>query len=89
MHQNPVSIHSITSNKTFHVYPNPVTDMFWVKTVNDTAVNITLTDITGKVLLRQAIINEPVSLSSYIAGVYYLRLQQENGEPCVEKIIKQ
>jgi hypothetical protein len=89
-HQNPVGIKEITSGKTFHIYPNPVSDKLWINSTTHISFNVIVTDVTGKVLLNRRIFNyEPVSLSSYCAGIYYLQLQNEKGEQCVEKIIKQ
>lgn len=89
IHQNANSVYAPATNKTFRIYPDPVTDMVWISSANNTSFNITLIDVTGKLLLQQNITNEPFSLSSYSAGIYYLRIQGKNGEQCVEKIIKQ
>jgi hypothetical protein len=68
------------------VYPNPVTDILHI-TGAETGSNLTLTDISGKILLRIAILQNAfsINMSNYSSGIYLLR--NENGD--VTKIIKQ
>jgi hypothetical protein len=88
IHQYSTSVQSTAANKTFTIYPNPVSDKLWISSTGN--ISVMLTDVTGKILQQQIIRNgESLSLAPYTAGIYYLQLQNENGEKCVEKIVKQ
>lgn len=88
IHQFGLSASSVTSGKNISVYPNPVADELFVK--GNGSYALTLADITGKVLhAEKAVANTTISFSGYSAGIYYLQLQNENGEKWLEKIVKQ
>ncbi len=73
------------------VYPNPAADRITISlspSVKE-AVTATLTDMTGKVL-QQTHISQPATmqLAEYNKGIYYLVLQNAQGNKWVEKISK-
>lgn len=91
IHQKTTSVHSLADNVGLSIYPNPVADKLTL-TIKDTKpnLNITLTDITGKVLLQQQLSSayNELSLSKYAQGVYYLILQDDKGNRWAEKLTK-
>jgi len=84
---------SITSTiQTLRLYPNPVSDMVYLElSLKDaSAVNITVTDITGKTIVEE-ILNgvsgnqtHRISMSTQMAGIYFVRIAQGD----VNKTIK-
>jgi hypothetical protein len=87
IHQNSTFVTTV-ANRTFSIYPNPVSDKLTIRAEGKTLVR--LMDITGKVLITDiADRSLKLDLTTYPAGMYYLQLQDENGAICVEKIVKQ
>ena len=78
IHQKATSVNSLVDNIGLSIYPNPVTD------------KLTLTDITGKVLLQQHISStyNELNVSQYTQGIYYLILQDDKGNRWAEKLTK-
>jgi len=74
------------------VYPNPATDYIIITADNSLgALQATVTTIAGTVLLSNMMIAQSkgsVSLQQFPAGMYYLTLQDTNGNKWVKKIIK-
>lgn len=88
IHQFGLSASSFASGDPIAIYPNPVSDQLFIKGSGN--YSLTLTDLTGRVLHTQKIVaNTSVSFNDYSAGIYYLQLQNENGEKWLEKIVKQ
>lgn len=88
IHQYGLSASSFASGNGVSVYPNPVSDVLFIK--DNGNYSLTLTDITGKVLHTQRVAtNTAIPFNGYASGMYYLQLQNENGEKWQEKIIKQ
>lgn len=72
------------------VYPNPATDVLYLgssQLIN--RQNATVFDISGKVVLESALINDQLNVSDLNSGVYFLRVVLENGEILNQKFIKQ
>lgn len=73
------------------VYPNPATDKITISLSPSVIeeMTATLTDMTGKVL-QQLYIRQPatIQLAAYNKGIYYLVLQNAQGNKWVEKISK-
>jgi len=78
----PVRIDASHITNTFNVYPNPANSyvQFTADTHPETAINITLLDMNGKIILRKLIQPENftsdnrVDLSTVVAGTYVLQL---------------
>ena len=88
IHQYGLDASSVARESKVSVYPNPVSNQLFIRGTGK--YQLTITDITGKVLQAQNISeNTILSFSSYSAGMYYLQLQNETGEKWQEKIIKQ
>ena len=78
------------------VYPNPASDLFTLYTGNfETFVGpfnvLTLTDINGKVLLKEEIKEKAkqISLSKYKNGIYFITVRQDKLIIKTLKIVKQ
>jgi hypothetical protein len=71
---------------TVSLYPNPTNGILRIKT--ETAVDVVITDITGKVVYTAKDVNNDASfnLSSLQKGIYFARINNGNKEK-VEKII--
>jgi hypothetical protein len=72
------------------VYPNPATDVLYLSSsqfIN--RQNATVFDLSGKVVLESALINDQINISNLNSGVYFLRLVLESGEILNQKFVKQ
>ncbi len=77
------------ADATFQVYPNPVSDGFYValKGSESSQVMVTLMDASGRVLLRQAKASGSyISAQDFTPGMYVLHLQVE-GQSAIKKLI--
>ncbi|WP_163707235.1 RICIN domain-containing protein [Mangrovibacterium lignilyticum] len=73
------------------IFPNPVADYLTIKIEGDSGgFNISLVDLSGRILLNR-LLSDPltqVDLSSYLSGVYMLKIKHGASLVRVEKIIK-
>ncbi|MGC9151662.1 MAG: leucine-rich repeat domain-containing protein [Microbacter sp.] len=70
---------STTTVNPIYLYPNPVTDGFFIKGLNGNDT-LTLLDISGKTLLTKQISgNEYVSISTYPKGLYIVKIITAEG----------
>ncbi len=90
IHQAPTFVSNLGSTATVTVYPNPVTDKLILSTTDAQAITYTLSDLAGKLLLQgnTAGYTSQISMAAYNKGLYYLTLQDTNGNKWVEKITK-
>lgn len=80
-------------NKQFRVYPNPVTDLLNFQVVNDQKVKyVQVTNSLGVEVINQVVIssinNLELNVSDLKSGVYFIRLEGENGVLRQRKFIK-
>jgi sugar lactone lactonase YvrE len=62
------------------IYPNPTSDYLHVETTSTSQFDIDLYDITGKkVLSRTSISKLNLNVTSFVEGIYSLRIQTANG----------
>lgn len=60
------------------IYPNPARDYLQLK--NDEIMNLTMSDVNGKIVLVKKIQpNERIQLNDFANGMYFLRIENENG----------
>lgn len=74
-----------------HAYPNPVTTTLTINGLHSNAVNrLTLTNAAGKVIKSAVTQNTAYhwNMAPLPAGVYFVRVIQDNGLPMTIKIIK-
>jgi len=89
IHIKPTAVTNVSNNAIVSIYPNPTTNGVSITNKQET-LEVTVTDITGKTLLSQTILQgtNRVDLSKYNSGVYYFVLQDTNGSRWVEKVVK-
>ncbi len=83
-------------NATLHVYPNPFEDKLMITTQGQQGkVLITLTDVVGKVYFRkeyelsaQAEVELDFSALQLKVGMHLLKVQTEDGQTQVTKVMK-
>lgn len=85
----PVDIEGNNAQKVL-VYPNPTDGMVCLSCDPQQVKEVQLFDLSGKMLLRQSVCRGDVSidLSTYSAGIYFLRILGENGVE-IRKIVKE
>jgi hypothetical protein len=64
---------------SLQLYPVPTEDYLYFKTLNSVSVDVTLTDITGKVLLHTTLgAAGSLDLSDFPSGVYFAHIKTQN-----------
>ncbi len=86
--EDVLSVAQVETNQ-FSVYPNPTSNGFVniVGTGNE-AINITVYDILGKEVLNTALNANRLNVSSLTAGVYVLRITQNNASVTKKLVIR-
>ena len=69
---------------SFKLYPNPTKDI--LKIQGTSIKNITITNITGKIVVISKI-NE-INISHLQNGIYFVKIENEGGKIFIEKVIK-
>ena len=83
-----LSMPEIIDNNDFSFYPNPTNDSVNFKISNSTLFNtVTIFDINGKRVFETEFVNQ-INLSSLQAGIYLMRLKDNEGDFYVKKVIK-
>ncbi len=78
------------SMNEFSIFPNPTNDKFNIslKAGNSNA-RLILQDVTGKIMLDQAIQNnQQIDLSNYTNGIYFATIQSNNTVIGVQRVVK-
>jgi hypothetical protein len=68
---------SVESQQTIsvRVYPNPVSELFYISHPTETDFDIYLSDLTGKILFKTKIQKQdPININHYPKGVYLIRI---------------
>jgi hypothetical protein len=71
------------NQNTLAIYPNPATNMLFVKGLTATSV-ISIYDLNGKLLIRNQMTNNQIDIADLPAGLYTLRLENSNGGSTVK-----
>lgn len=76
------------ANKHFHMYPNPASESLTIDIPANTSGDITIMDITGKILLQQPIngMEQHVALTNMPEGMYLVQLTL-GGQAIVQKLL--
>lgn len=78
------------TNAEFSIFPVPAKNILNIKSnSNLTFENAQLFDLTGKKVLDSKIENETINIESLTTGTYILLLNDNNGKPYSQKIIKE
>jgi len=74
----------------YSVYPNPAETFVIIEFSDKILAELTLVDVTGKEILMQKVDNRiiEIDLSDIASGVYYIKVQRENENMIIERIIK-
>ncbi|MBM1104786.1 T9SS type A sorting domain-containing protein [Aurantibacter crassamenti] len=73
----------------FKLYPNPVTSgKVYISTTNSAPKKILIFDVLGTQVLQTTILGKEIDLSSLDAGVYILRMYQNNKMATRKLIVK-
>ena len=86
---NPSSLNDFLDSDV-NIFPNPTTDLVQIKYSSNSSYNLSLLDMTGKVILVKANIQgySVLNLDKFKNGLYLLRISNENGT-IIKQIIKQ
>jgi len=72
------------------VYPNPASDELFVKNENNIELSsIKITDLTGKTVAYQNSQLSSINISNLSKGMYFVTIEEKNGNIVTSKIIKQ
>lgn len=69
------------------IFPNPVEDILYFATSNPIS-QVDIVDLTGKICVEGAAINNEISLSHLSAGVYTAKIKDRNGNVMTKKFCK-
>ena len=69
-------------------YPNPTQGMLYIYNDLTNIKSYELYDITGKTLLSETNAPTEINMMKMAKGVYYLRIEGDNGFSLMKKIIK-
>ncbi len=76
----PISATANEVTKSINIYPNPTSDYINIELLDDyTLIEITLLDISGRVIKQVSINDKKIDISSLAKGNYILRVVTENG----------
>jgi len=78
-----------TQNGELKIFPNPASSLITLQGLNEGEKEITISDVTGKLLLRKELSNEnSVDVSDLAPGIYFLNSKQ-SGRGSEMKFVKQ
>ena len=85
----PLAIQSFENVATYKVYPNPATSTVSISALNVDTFNLSVTDITGKVVMAKSLngIENTLDISSLSTGAYFFELSSDNKKEVI-KILK-
>ncbi len=75
-------------NNVFSIYPNPATNQIEVVSHNLDIKNISIIDVTGKIILENKDSNQKINISNLSKGLYFIKIQSDKGES-VQRFIKE
>lgn len=78
---------STFNQNSVKLYPNPTTNIFKIEGI--TVKNVLITDFMGKTVFNTTSSNSSVNISSLQNGIYFVRVESENGNSITHKIIKE
>ncbi len=88
----PTGIANVETKNNFIVYPNPANDIIRVKYAFDTNADLTIYDITGKMVIRESLIagqsDYTFSIADLRSGVYFYSLNNGKEIISMKKLIK-
>ncbi len=87
----PTSVPQITALPGITVHPNPVHDQWWVTNPAAQPIDISILDLTGRVLIKtsSAAAEVPLNLGHLAPAIYLYRIQNKQGALLQGKILKE
>ena len=75
--------------KEISLYPNPVENTLYLNNLSDVK-NVSIHSITGKMIQRMSVTRPDIQVDtkSLTPGMYFIRIEQSNGETSVSKFLK-
>jgi len=88
----PLSTSDFQKNE-FQLYPNPATDKLFISATNTFRnIKVKILNIAGKRIKTQNLkleTNTPIDVSNLKSGIYFLDIEDENGNREVKKFVKE
>jgi len=74
----------------FKIYPNPVTNSFYISSATNKNMAVLIYDITGKLILTKSYLEsqDSINIENLKAGIYFVNISDEEGNTSIKKIIK-
>ena len=83
---DPSAVHEI-SNQHLEVYPNPVSDILYIKNLLNENVNYSIFNVTGQQVLAGAT-SGPIDVATLETGLYFIQIKGENRLETVKFLVK-
>jgi hypothetical protein len=80
------SVKSMNNDEICQIYPNPAQSVIFMSGINN--YEISVYDISGKVLMSKIVDNHPVDISGLSKGIYFVRII-DNNKTVVRRFIKE
>ncbi|TXF76227.1 S8 family serine peptidase [Chryseobacterium sp.] len=77
-----------SSDKQLQLYPNPAQDFIYIKNNNSVEANISILDVSGRVVLKQIIHDGKINIKGLVKGNYILVYRDKKGREVSLKFIK-
>lgn len=76
-----VGINELTISNTFEMYPNPATTQLYIHSKNKNVIGFTIFDSNGNLIMeeKQHSSGNPINLTSLPSGMYFVKINTENG----------
>ena len=78
---------TVDENSEISIYPNPAGDLLNINGTGNGDTEVTITSISGKLLLHQKVINKRISLENIPSGLHLITINTD-GKPVTKKFIK-
>ncbi|MBI2281024.1 MAG: T9SS type A sorting domain-containing protein [Bacteroidetes bacterium] len=80
------SVKKVTSTNKLNIYPNPAKDVVNIVYNGNEALNLEVTDITGKKIMSQTLKTKTIDVTGLNQGLYFVRLYNQNND-FVQKLV--
>lgn len=84
--QATLSNTNFDSNAKIVLFPNPTKDYISIQS-EETIKNVTIYDMLGKAILTNS--SNRINLSAFQKGIYFIKIELENGKNLIHKIVKE
>ncbi|MBW8361626.1 MAG: S8 family serine peptidase [Kaistella sp.] len=77
-----------SSDKQLQLYPNPAQDFIYIKNNNSVEANISILDVSGRVVIKQVVHDGKINIKGLVKGTYILVYRDKKGREVSLKFIK-